>query len=89
MKAGLNEGLEPREFQQTRAEYLEFPLAVFRDKVYAEARKQREMKMKVLKRNKLAEKKHKKEVEEEQARWHAEQEHDETVDQMLHELSIH
>ena len=89
LKEGLDEGLKPSQFQQTRDEYLEFPPDVFRAKLYAEKRKQREMKLKVLKRNKLGSEKHKKEVEEEQARWHAEQEHDDTVDQMLEQLSIH
>jgi len=89
VKAGENKGKKPREFRETKDEYKEFPLDVFRDKLYAETRKQREQKMKVFKRNKLAEQKHKQEVEEEQARWHAEQEHDETVDQMLENLSMH
>lgn len=89
LKAGVDQGLKPRDFQQTRQEYLEFPLHVFRDKIYAEKRKQREMKMKVLQRNKIAERLHRKEVEAEQARWHAEQDHDETVNQLFDELSIH
>lgn len=82
LKAGLNEGMLPVEFQQTRPEYCEFPDYVFRKHIYQEQRKQREMPMKIAKRNKIAEKKHHDEAEKEAARWHAEREHDDLVDCM-------
>jgi hypothetical protein len=41
------------------------------------------MPMKITKRNKLAEMQHKNVVDEEAARWHAEQEHDDLVNEMV------
>ena len=79
LKNGLNKGMTPLEFQQTREEYLTFPCDVFRKHIYQEERKQREMPMKIAKCNNIAEKLHKHAVEEEAARWHAEQEHDDLV----------
>lgn len=82
LKNGLNKGMTPLEFQQTREEYLTFPCDVFRKHIYQEERKQWEMPMKISKRNNIAEKQHKHAVEEEAARWHAEQEHDDLVNEM-------
>jgi hypothetical protein len=79
VKNNIHEGMSPHLFRQTRAEYMEFDLAVFRKHIYQEQRKQREMPMKVAKRNKLAEEAHRGVVEEELARWHADQEHDDVV----------
>lgn len=75
--------MTPLEFQQTREEYLAFPCDVFRKHIYQEVRKQREMPMKIAKHNKLAETQHKHVVDEEAARWHAEQEHDDLVNEMV------
>ena len=58
---------------------MQFDLETFRKHIYQEQRKQREMPMKVAKRNKLAEEAHRGVVEEELARWHADQEHDDIV----------
>ncbi len=54
---------------------MQFDLETFRKHIYQEQRKQREMPMKVAKRNKLAEETHRGVIEEEVARWHADQEH--------------
>ena len=51
----------------------DYPLAVFRKHIYQEERKQREMPLKIAKRNKLAEKKHQQEAEAEALRWNARQ----------------
>ena len=58
---------------------MQFDLATFRKHIYQEQRKQREMPMKVAKHNKLAEEMHREVIEEEVARWHAGQEHDDMV----------
>ncbi len=83
LKDDLKKGMTPLELQQTREEYLAFPCDVFRKHIYQEVRKQREMPMKIAKRNKLAETQHKQVVDEEAARWHAEQEHDDLVNEMV------
>lgn len=82
LKNDRNKDMFPEEFQQTRPEYCEFPLFVFRKHIYQEQRKQREMPMKIAKRNKLAAKQHQKEVEDEAARWHADRQHDDEVEEM-------
>ena len=79
IKDSMHEGMSPRKFRQTRAEYMQFDLETFRKHIYQEQRKQREMPMKVAKRNKLAEETHREVIEEEVARWHADQEHDDMV----------
>ena len=73
----------PLELQQTREEYLAFPCDVFRKHIYQEVKKQREMPMKIAKCNKLAETQHKHVVDEEAARWQAEQEHNDLVNKMV------
>lgn len=83
LKNGLNKRMTPLAFQQTREEYLAFPCDIFRKHIYQEERKQREMPMKISKRNNIAEKQHKHMVDEEAARWHAEQEHDDLVNEMV------
>ncbi|KAL3788257.1 hypothetical protein HJC23_011889 [Cyclotella cryptica] len=83
LKDGLKKEMTPLQFQQTREEYLVFPSDVFRKHTYQEQRKQREMPMKITKCNKLAEMQHKNVVDEEAARWHAEQEHDDLVNEMV------
>ena len=83
LKDDLKKGMTPLELQQTREEYLAFPCDVFRKHIYQEVRKQREMPMKIAKRNKLAETQHKHVVDEEAVHWHAEQEHDDLVNEMV------
>lgn len=83
LKNNLNEGMLPAEFQKTRPEYCEFPDFIFRKHIYQQQRKQREMPMKIHKRNKLAEKKHQQEAEEEAVRWHADREYDDEVNDMF------
>jgi hypothetical protein len=83
LKNGLNKRMTPLAFQQTREEYLAFPCDIFRKHIYQEERKQREMPMKISKRNNIVEKQHKHMVDEEAARWHAEQEHDDLVNEMV------
>jgi hypothetical protein len=73
IKAGKYKLGEAQQFQTTRAEYLLFPLHVFRDHIHQERRRQREMPMKVVQRNKKAQKMHLKEVEEEEERWDADE----------------
>ena len=73
VKLGRNGGMKPLSFRTTRDEYEEFPLGVFRRHIYQEQRKQREMPLKIAKRNQLGRKKYEQEVEAETARWHAEQ----------------
>jgi hypothetical protein len=73
IKAGKYNLGEAQKFQTTRAEYLCFPLHVFRDHIHQERRRQREMPMKVVQRNKKAQKMHQKEVEEEEERWAADE----------------
>ena len=68
---GRNCGLKPKAFQITREEFKEFPLGVFRKHIYQENRKQREMPLKIAKRNKLAQKQYEQEVEAEAVRWHS------------------
>ena len=68
---GQNGAMKPKEFRTTRNEYKEFPLGVFRSHIYQEQRKQREMPLKIAKRNKLGQKKYEQEVEAEAVRWHA------------------
>ena len=58
---------------------MQFDLETFRKHIYQEQRKQREMPMKVTKRNKLAEEMHRVVIEEEVAHWHANQEHNDMV----------
>ena len=70
---GRNSGRKPQDFQTDRSEYQQFPLAVFRGHIYQENRKQREMPLKIAKRNKLAEKKHQQEAEAEALRWNERQ----------------
>ena len=82
IKDGLHEGMTPLEFRATRPEYKEFDINIFRKHIYQEERKQMEMPMKVAKRNKLASAKHKDEVDEELARWYADQKHNEMVNEM-------
>jgi hypothetical protein len=82
IKNGRHKSMPPAEFQKTRDEYLLFDKRVFRKHIYQEERKQREMPMKVAKRNKLAERKHKDMVDEEVARWHADQNFDDDVNEM-------
>lgn len=72
----------PAEFQQTRPEYCEFPDFVFRKHIYQENRKVREMPMKIAKRNKLADKKYREEVDEEFARWKVDNEYDDDVNEV-------
>jgi hypothetical protein len=67
---GRNVNMKPKEFHATRQEFEEFPLRVFRGHIYQEQRKQREMPLKIAKRNKLAQKKYEQEVEAEAVRWH-------------------
>lgn len=57
---------QAKQFQRTRAEYLCFPLDVFRYHIHQERRKQRELPMKVVQRNKKARKMHQKEVKEQE-----------------------
>ena len=57
IKASLHETMTLTEFHASRAEYKAFPRRVFQKHIYQEERKQREMPLKVTKRNKLAEKK--------------------------------
>ena len=64
----MHEVMSLHQFRQTRAEYMQFDLATFRKHIYQEQRKQREMPMKVAKRNKLAEETHRGVIEEEVAR---------------------
>ena len=82
LKNGLNKRMMPLVFQQMREEYLAFPCDIFRKHIYQEERKQREMPMKISKCNNNVEKQHKDVVEEAAARWHAEQEHDDLVNEM-------
>jgi hypothetical protein len=51
IKDSLHEGMSPNELRQTRSEYMQFDLEIFRKHIYQEQRKQREMPMKVAKRN--------------------------------------
>jgi hypothetical protein len=67
------------EFRQTRAEYMQFDLEIFRKHIYQEQRKQREIPMKVAKYNKLAQEMHREVIEEDVACWHADQERDDIM----------
>ena len=58
---------------------MQFDLETFRKHIYQEQRKQREMPMKVAKHNTLAEEMYRVVIEEEVARWHANQEHNDMV----------
>jgi hypothetical protein len=57
---------EAKQFQSTREEYLRFPSKVFRGHIHQERRRQRELPMKVIQRNKKAQKMHDKEVKEQE-----------------------
>lgn len=73
IKAGRSSERTPQQLQTDRPEYKQFLLTVFRRHIYQEQRKQREMPLKIAKRNKLAEKKHQQEAEAEALRWNARQ----------------
>ena len=61
-KSGNLEDMEPKQLWLKRNEYQDFPLAVFRDHIHQEKRKQREEPGWVVKRNKKGQKMHEKEV---------------------------
>ncbi|KAL7539090.1 hypothetical protein ACHAWF_006291, partial [Thalassiosira exigua] len=62
IKSGNTEKEEPKKVWESRAEYMQFPLHVFRGHIYQEMRRQRERPGWVVKRNKKALKMHEKEV---------------------------
>lgn len=64
--------MKPSKFHTTRDEYKEFPLEVFRRHIYQEQRKQRELPLKIAKRNKHGLKKYEQEAEAEASKWRAE-----------------
>jgi len=72
-----------KRFQLSRAEYSEFPSSVFRDHIHQERRRQREKKMKVIQRNKKAQKAHQKEVDESEAAWLANEEYQKELEEMI------
>ena len=84
VKVSQHKATTPAQFQLTQDEYKVVPLNKFRKHIYQEERKQREMPMKIVKCNKLREKRHKQVIDEEAARWHAQQVHNDIVDEMFH-----
>mmetsp|Transcript_362 Transcript_362/g.449 ORF Transcript_362/g.449 Transcript_362/m.449 type:complete len:328 (-) Transcript_362:72-1055(-) len=74
---------DAKRFQQSRAEYCEFPLTVFRDHIHQERRRQREKPMKVIQRNRKAQKAHQNEVDESEALWLADEKYEKEVDDMI------
>ena len=69
IKEGRYELGTAKEFQKTRDEYTEFPLATFRSHIHQERRRQRELPMKVVQRNKKALKAHETEVNKQEQCW--------------------
>ena len=74
---------QAKQFQQTRAEYCEFPSDVFRSHIHQERRRQREKPMKVIQRNKKAQKQHDKEVEEQEIVWLANEKYRIDVEEVI------
>ena len=61
--------MPPKVFHETNQDYKAFPLHVFRDHIYQEGRRQRELKMKMVQRNKKGQKNHLAEVEKNKLDW--------------------
>eukprot|EP00986_Skeletonema_menzelii_P017314 scaffold18880_cov68-Skeletonema_menzelii.AAC.2 len=74
---------QAKKFQKTRQEYGAFPLAVFRDHIHQERRRQREKPMKVIQRNKKAQKLHQKEVEEREELWIADEKYRKEMEEII------
>jgi hypothetical protein len=72
-----------KQFQQSRQEYCAFPLAVFRDHIHQERRRQREKPMKVIQRKKKAQKLHQKDVEEREGQWIADEKYRKEVEEVI------
>jgi hypothetical protein len=72
-----------KQFQKSRVEYCAFPLTVFRDHIHQERRRQREKPMKVIQRNKKAQKMHLKDVEMMEAIWTADEKYKKDVEEMI------
>ncbi len=72
VKAEKHLEMKPKLLHQTRSEYKAFSLQTFRGHVYQEKRHQKELPMRVSRRNKKARYKHEKEVKENIAIWDAE-----------------
>ncbi len=71
VKAGKHLDMKPQVLHQTRPDYQAFSLKTFRRHVYQEKRHQRELPMRVARRNKKAQYKYDKEVKENIALWKA------------------
>ena len=69
VKNGTADGCSPKELRETRAEYLDFPLDIFRCHIYQEKRKQREKPGWVHLRNKKGQKTHEQEVNSMKVDW--------------------
>ena len=69
VKSGLANNMKPMKLWQEKAEYQEFPPRVFLGHVHQEKRSQREAKYWVVKRNRDAQRKRDKEVEEMKEKW--------------------
>lgn len=72
-----------KQFHRSRREYLDFPLPVFRDHIHQERRRQREKPMKVIQRNKKAQKQHDNEVEEQATLWLIDENMRKEVEEMI------
>eukprot|EP00985_Skeletonema_marinoi_P027967 scaffold23650_cov205-Skeletonema_marinoi.AAC.2 len=83
IKDGKYELGTAKEFQETRDEYRDFPPSVFRSHIHQERRRQREMPMKVVQRNKKAREKHEQDVNEQEQFWAADERYRKEVEDIV------
>lgn len=69
VEAGTDQTMKPEQLRLTEDKYQEFPLSVFRNHLYQERRRQKELKMKMVQRNKIGKKKHLAEIEKNKTDW--------------------
>jgi len=80
VKAGKHLDMKPALLHQTRSEYKAFSLKTFRAHVYQEKRHQKELPMRVNRRNKKAQYKYEKEVKENVALWNTQNDDEDNED---------
>mmetsp|Transcript_11689 Transcript_11689/g.19868 ORF Transcript_11689/g.19868 Transcript_11689/m.19868 type:complete len:295 (+) Transcript_11689:36-920(+) len=80
VKAGKHLDMKPALLHQTRSEYKAFSLKTFRAHIYQEKRHQKELPMRVNRRNKKAQYKYEKEVKENVALWNTQNDDEDNED---------
>ena len=82
IKDGKHISSKPKELWLSREEYQDFELSVFRGHVYQEKRRQKELPLRIARRNKEAAKKHQAEVDSNKRAWESFY-HNNEVDEMF------